>query len=204
MEKRKDNDIGNNGQRLKVYLKVKEPSETDKLYYNISADKTIISLYDKIIKNESSKTQTIEVNKIFDDSENEISIYNEICQNCIKGSINGINYTYISYGDSTSEKNELIIGNNKNGTKGIFYLLLSDFYAEIQNNPGFSILLSFLMVNGSTLIDLSQLMNKKKPLESLTEKELINKYGKEININDTDIIKDVKRIKCDCLKTVLI
>ena len=82
--------------------------------------------------------------------------------------------------------------------------MLSDFYAEIQNNPGFSILLSFLMVNGSSLIDLSQLMNKKKPLESLTEKELINKYGKEININDTDIIKDVKRIKCDCLKTVLI
>ena len=197
MDKRKDNDTGNEGKRLKVYLKVKEPSEKDKLYYNISEDKTIISLYDKIIKDESSKTQMIEVNKIFDNSENEISIYNEICKNCIKGSIQGNNYTYISYGDSTSEKNELIIGNNKNGKKGIYYLLLSDFYTEIKKSPGSSILLSFLMVNGSTLIDLSQLMNKKKPLDSLTEKDLINKYGKEININDTDIIKEIKRIPCN-------
>jgi hypothetical protein len=38
---------------------------------------------------------------------------------------------------------------------------------------------------------------KKKSLESLTEKELRQKYGKEININDKDIIKDVRRIPCE-------
>lgn len=34
-------------------------------------------------------------------------------------------------------------------------------------------------------------------MESLTEKELRQKYGKEININDKDIIKDVRRIPCE-------
>ena len=193
----KENEKGKKTERLIVYLKVKQPSEKDKLYYNISQDKTMISLYDKVIKDESSKTQKIEVDKIFEDEDNEETIYNEICQNCLDGSIDGNNYTYISYGDSTSEKNELIVGNNKKKTKGIFHLLLSDFYAKIKKNPGLSLYLSFLMVNGSSLIDLSQLINKKKSLDSITEKDLINKYGKEININDTDIIKDIRRIPCD-------
>ena len=196
MDKLKDDDLGKKAERLRVYLKVKKPIEKDKLYYNISADKKLISLYDKVIKDESSKTQKIEVDKIFEDSENEQIIYNEICQNCIDDFMDGINYTYISYGDSTSEKNELIVGNNKTNSKGIFHLLLSDCFTKIKKKPGLNLSLSFLMVNGSSLIDLSQLM-KKKSLENLTEKDLINKYGKEININDTDIIKDIKRIQCD-------
>ena len=196
MDKLKDDDLGKKAERLRVYLKVKKPIEKDKLYYNISADKKLISLYDKVIKDESSKTQKIEVDKIFEDSENEQIIYNEICQNCIDDSMDGNNYTYISYGDSTSEKNELIVGNNKTNSKGIFHLLLSDCFTKIKKKPGLNLSLSFLMVNGSSLIDLSQLM-KKKSLENLTEKDLINKYGKEININDTDIIKDIKRIQCD-------
>ena len=195
MDKTND-DLKKKSERLIVYLKVKEPSEKDKLYYNISEDKKLISLHDKVIKDESSKTQKIEVDKIFEDSENEQTIYNEICQSCIDNAIVGNNYTYISYGDSTSEKNELIVGNNKTDSKGIFHLLLSDCYTVIKKNAGLNLSLSFLMVNGSSLIDLSQLM-KKKSLETLTEKELINRYGKEININDTDIIKDVKRIPCD-------
>jgi hypothetical protein len=196
MENLKGNNTGKKSERLIVYLKVKEPNEKDKLYYNISEDKKLISLYDKVIKDESSKTQKIEVDKIFLDSENEQTIYNEICKNCIDDSIDGNNYTYISYGDSTSEKNELIVGNNKKKTKGIYHLLLSDCYNKIKKNSSLSLYLSFLMVNGSSLIDLSQLM-RKKSLESITEKDLIKKYGKEININDTDIINDVKRTPCD-------
>ena len=197
MEKQKENEVGKKIERLVVYLKVKQPNEKDKLYYKISEDKTLISLYDKVIKVDSSKTQKIEVDKIFDESQDEKSIYNEICNDCIDGSIDGNNYTYIFYGDSTSEKNELIVGNNKKGTKGTFHLLLSDFYSRIKKNQSLSLYLSFLMVNGSLLIDLSKLMNKKKSLESITEKDLLNKYGKEININDTDIIKDVQRIPCN-------
>ena len=197
MDKLKNDNLGKKEERLIVYLKVKQPSEKDKLYYNISEDKKLISLYDKVIKDESSKTQKIEVDKIFDDSENEQSIYNEICKNCVDNVMDGNNYTFISYGDSTSEKNELIVGNNsKNGSKGIFHLLLSECYSKIRKNSGLSLYLSFLMVNGSSLIDLSQLMRKKN-FENLNEKDLIKKYGKEININNTDIIKDVKKIPCD-------
>ena len=196
MDKLKENDLGKKGERLIVYLKVKQPNEKDKLYYNISEDKKLISLYDKIIKDESSKTQKIEVDKIFEDSENEQMIYKEICNNCINEIIEGNNFTYIFYGDSTSDKNELVVGNNKSSSKGLFHLLLSDIYTEVKKNSGLSLYLSFLMVNGSSLIDLSQLI-KKKNFESLTEKDLLKKYGKEININDTDIIKDVKRVSCD-------
>ena len=196
MDKSKESDLGKKIERLIVYLKVKQPLEKDKLYYNISEDKKLISLYDKVIKDESSKTQKIEVDKIFEDSEKEEIIYNQVCKYCIEDSMEGNNYTYISYGDSTSEKNELIVGNSKNGTKGIYNLLLSDYSVKIKQNPGLSLYLSFLMVNGSSLIDLSQLM-KKKSLDSLSEKELRNKYGKEININDKDIIKDVRRVPCE-------
>jgi hypothetical protein len=53
------------------------------------------------------------------------------------------------------------------------------------------------MINSSILIDLSQLMGKKKYLEYISEKDLINKFGTEININDTDIIKDIRKIPCE-------
>ena len=184
-------------ERLLVYLKVKKPLEKDKLYYNISEDKKLISLYDKVIKDESSKTQRIEVDKIFDDSEEEQKIYQEICDNCINDCLDWKNYTYISYGDSTSEKNELIFGNDKEGKKGIYYLLLNDLNKRLKHTSEYVLYLSFLLVNGSTLIDLSQLMGKKKYLDSINEKDLINKYGKEINVNDIDIIKDVKLIECE-------
>ena len=197
MQNSKENEPVKKIERLMVYLKVKEPTEKDKLYYDISGDKKLISLHDNIIKDESSKTQKIELDKIFEDSDDEEIIYNEICKHCIDDSIEGNNYTFISYGDSTSEKNELIVGNKKNGTKGIFHLLLSDYNEKIKENQGLCIYLSFIMVNGSTLIDLSQLLIKQKSIESLTEKELIKKYGREINVNDKDIIKYVQKIPCD-------
>ena len=198
MEITKNNDLGRKDDRLLVYLKVKQPLENDRLYYNISEDKKIISLYDKIIKDESSKTQRIELDKIFDDSNNEQSIYQEICHNCINDCLKRKNFTYIFYGDSTSEKNELILGNDK--SKGIYQLLLNDVQKVVKQETELTLNLSFLMVNGSMLIDLSQLMEKKKYLESLTEKDLINKFGKEININDTDIIKNVTIIQNDNVK----
>ena len=197
MKNEENFDIEKKDERLLVYLKVKKPIEKDKIYYNISEDKKLISLHDKVIKDESSKTQRIEVDKIFDDSDDEQKIYQEICNNCIDDCLDWKNYTYISYGDSTSEKNELIFGNDKEGKKGIYYLLLNDLNKKMKNNSEYVLYLSFLLVNGSTLIDLSQLMGKKKYLESMNEKDLINRYGKEININDTDIMKEVKLIQCE-------
>ena len=184
-------------ERILVYLKVKKPLEKDKLYYNISDDKKLISLYDKVIKDESGKTQRIEVDKVFDDSDNEQYIYKELCNECISDVLDWKNYTYISYGDSTSEKNELIIGIEKEGKKGIYYLLLNDLFQKVNHGSEFSLYLSFIMINSSILIDLSQLMGKKKYLEGISEKDLINKFGIEININDTDILKDVTKISCE-------
>ena len=166
MENNKNSNLPKKDGRLFVYLKVKKPLEKDKIYYNISEDKKLISLHDKVIKDESSKTQRIEVDKIFDDSDDEQKIYQEICNNCIDDCLDWKNYTYISYGDSTSEKYELIFGNDKEGKKGIYYLLLNDLNKKMKHNSEYVLYLSFLLVNGSTLIDLSQLMGKKKYLES--------------------------------------
>ena len=197
MENIQNADVGKKDERILVYLKVKKPLEKDKLYYNISEDKKLISLYDKVIKDESGKTQRIEVDKVFDDSEEEHNIYKELCNNCISDVLDWKNYTYISYGDSTSEKNELIIGNEKEGKKGVYYYLLNDLYNKVNHGSEFCLNLSFFMINSSILIDLSQLMGKKKYLEYISEKDLINKFGTEININDTDIIKDIRKIPCE-------
>ena len=197
MENIQNADVSKKDERILVYLKVKKPLEKDKLYYNISEDKKLISLYDKVIKDESGKTQRIEVDKVFDDSEEEHNIYKELCNNCISDVLDWKNYTYISYGDSTSEKNELIIGNEKEGKKGVYYYLLNDLYNKVNHGSEFCLNLSFFMINSSILIDLSQLMGKKKYLEYISEKDLINKFGTEININDTDIIKDIRKIPCE-------
>ena len=192
----KNTNLERKDERLYVYLKVKQPSENDRLYYNISEDKKLISLYDKIIKNESSKTQRIEVDKVFDDSDNIGNIYQEMNQQCINDCLQRKNFTYIFYGDSTSEKNEIFFGNENNG-KGFYYLLLKDLHKAMKQASELTLNLSFLMVNGSILIDLAQLMEKKKHIESLSERDLINKFGKEININDTDIIKNIIKIQND-------
>ena len=192
----KNTNLERKDERLYVYLKVKQPSENDRLYYNISEDKKLISLYDKIIKNESSKTQRIEVDKVFDDSDNIGNIYQEMSQQCINDCLQRKNFTYIFYGDSTSEKNEIFFGNENNG-KGFYYLLLKDLHKAMKQASELTLNLSFLMVNGSILIDLAQLMEKKKHIESLSERDLINKFGKEININDTDIIKNIIKIQND-------
>ena len=189
----KNEELGKKDERISVFLKVKEPSENDRLYYDISEDKKLISLHDKIIKGESSKTQRIEVDRIFDDSNDEDIIYQEICRNCINDCLDRNNFTFISYGDSTSEKYKLIFGNNNN--KGIYNLFLKDLLKNIKHNSDLVLYLSFLIVNGSTLIDLLKLMENEQYLENLSEKDLINRFGKEININDTDIINDVKKIQ---------
>ena len=210
MENMKNDDLGKKDERISVYLKVKQPSENDRLYYDISEDKKMISLHDKIIKGESSKTQRIEVDKIFEDSNDEDMIYQEICKDCIKECLDRNNFTFISYGDSTSEKYKLIFGNEENGNKGIYYLLLKDLHKTIKHNSELVLNLSFLIVNGSILIDLLKLMGNNKYLESLNEKDLINRFGKEININDTDIINNLKKIQSNSadenskfIKTVL-
>ena len=55
MQNSKENEPVKKIERLMVYLKVKEPTEKDKLYYDISGDKKLISLDDNIIKDKVAK-----------------------------------------------------------------------------------------------------------------------------------------------------
>ena len=199
MHKEKEsNDLSKKTDRLKVFLKVKNPVSADKPYYTISKDKKLISLHDKIIKEESSKSQKIELDCIFEDRENEITIYNEYCKSCISDGLDGLNYTFISYGDSTSEKTELITGNNELNNKGLYYHLLNNYYNRIKKeNSNYALFLSNVMIYGSSLIDISLLMNKdEKTININSLKDLIMRNCKEININEPNLLKNIKKNEC--------
>ena len=200
MEKEKEStDITKRTERLKVFLKVKNPPTTDKPYFSISEDKKLISLHDKIIKEESSKSQKIELDRIFEDNENESTIYEEFCKSSISDGLDGLNYTFISYGDSTSEKTELITGNIELNNKGLYHQLLNDYYNAIKKeSSNYILLLSNIMIYGTSLIDVSFLMNKdEKKVDINCLKDLILKNCKEININEPNLLKDIKKYECE-------
>ena len=104
------NEYEDENERIKVYLKIKPSLASDKIFYNVSKDKKILSLLDDLTLDDSKKSKKIEVDKIFTNKDENSYLYEEIMRNCVKNSLNGDNYTFVSYGDSYSEKHSLIIG----------------------------------------------------------------------------------------------
>jgi len=108
--KEEKNKYQEENERIKVFLKIKHSLSTDKILFNISSDRRTISLLDNISLDDSKKTKKIEMDKIFTKNDVNSYIYEEIMRNCVKNSLDGENFTFISYGDSNSEKHNLIIG----------------------------------------------------------------------------------------------
>ena len=122
---------------IKSFLKIETPQIQDTIYYELNTQRNIISLYDPIIKKPSDKTSNFEIDKIFT-SENENSyIYEEICLNTIKDALDGFSYSFISYGETSSHKLDVLIGNlDDNYTnlnhRGIYPRLLDDLLKKIK------------------------------------------------------------------------
>ena len=104
------NEYEEENERIKIYLKIKPSLASDKIFYNISSDKKTISLLDNITLDDQKKSKKLEIDKIFTHNDENAYIYEEITRNCVTNSLNGDNFTFISYGDSNSEKHQLIIG----------------------------------------------------------------------------------------------
>ena len=199
------NEYEEENERIRVYLKIKPSIPSDKIFYNVSKDKKILSLLDNLTLDDSKKSKKIEINKIFTNKEENSYIYEEVMLNCVKNSLNGENFTFISYGDSNSEKHQLIIGTpdcyENINNRGLFPRLLDSYINKIDSNEilsdTISLNLSYIMINNNNLIDLTQLMGTdNKVLEKITKDDLIKKYSKELKFDKThtNYLKNIKKI----------
>ena len=202
------NEYEDENERIKVYLKIKPSLASDKIFYNVSKDRKILSLLDDLTLDDSKKSKKIEVDKIFTNKDENSYLYEEIMRNCVKNSLNGDNYTFVSYGDSNSEKHSLIIGTpdcyENINNRGIFPRLLESYINKIDSNEilsdTISLNLSYIMINENNLIDLTQLMGiEKNTLEKLSKDDYLTKYAKELkideknNIYNTNFLKSIKK-----------
>ena len=198
------NEYQDEAERIKVFLKIKPSIATDKIFYNVSRDKKTISLLDNLTLDDPKKTKKIELNKIFLYDDENSYIYEEVMCNCVKNSLDGEDFTFISYGDSNSEKHSLIIGapdcyENINN-RGLLPRLLENYIDKIDSDgilsDTISLNISYMFINNNNLIDLSQLMGReRKTLEKITKDELIKKYSREIKVDDKKInyLKFIKK-----------
>ena len=187
---------------IKSFLRIETPQIKDQIYYKVNSQNNIISLYDPVNKKPSDKTLNFELDKIFT-SENENSyIYEEICLNTIKDSLDGISYSFITYGDTSSHKLDVLIGNLDDSitninNRGIYPRLLENLLKKIKRKENKSkkmcILSSFFLVYDNNLIDLSNFKNI--DLTNFTKNDLFNKAF--IIKNETDIINKIDKIKIE-------
>ena len=198
------NEYQEDNERIRVYLKIKPSIPSDKIFYNVSKDKKVLSLLDDITLDDNKKSKKITIDKIFTNKDENSYIYEEVMLNCVKNSLNGDNYTFIFYGDSNSEKHQLIIGTpdcyENINNRGLFPRLLDSYINKIDSNEilsdSISLNLSYIMINGNNIIDLTKLMGiENKILEKITKEDLIKKYSKEIKLdkNNLNFLKNIKK-----------
>ena len=161
---KEDQDYEDENERIKIFLNIKSSLESDKIF-NVSEDKKVLTLLENITLDDPKKTKKIELNKIFTHNDENSYVYEEIMRNCVKNSIEGENFTFISYGDSNSERHNLIIGSPdcyENIThRGLLPRLLESYINKINSNyvlSGLSLNISYIFINNNNFIDLSQLM----------------------------------------------
>ena len=202
--KEDENEYEESEDRIRVYLKVKPSMASDKIFYNVSKDKKILSLLDNLTLDDPKKSKKIEIDKIFSNKDENSYIYEEVMLNCVNNSLDGENFSFISYGDSNSDKHHIIIGTpdcyDNINNRGVFPRLLESYINKIDSNEilsdTISLNLSYIMINNNNLIDLTQLMGREnKVLEKITKDELIKKYSKEIKIDEHNYNNYLRTIK---------
>ena len=187
---------------IKSFLRIEIPKIKDKIYYEVNSEKNIISLYDPDQKKPSDKTSNFELDKIFTNENENSYIYEEICLNTIKDSLEGISFSFISYGETSSHKLDVLIGNIEDSNlninhRGIYPRLLDNLLKVIKRKENKSkkicVLLSYFLVYDNNLIDLSNLKNM--DLSKCTKNDLLSKSF--IIKNETDIINKINKIKIE-------
>ena len=87
------------------------------------------------------------MNKIFLENDEYSYIYEDITRNTINDSINGINSTFFSYGNSNSEKHELLFSSEnsiyKINERGIFPRIIQNILIKENINISISIMFNY-------------------------------------------------------------
>ena len=192
-------------ERIQTFLKIKSPEIGDKPYFTIENNNKVFVLHDPIIKVESDKSQKYEIDKIFEDNTPYENIYNEITNNCINESLKGTYFTFIAYGDSTSEKKDIIFG--KNGCdqisehRGLFIRLVQD-YLNIKQSKNISLKINFIAVNGNKIIDLYELNKIDDKIHTkIIQNEVLDNYSNDIKSNN-EILQQMKLVNINNLKDI--
>ena len=197
----------NSSEIIKTFLKVDSPKYVDKPYYSINENKKTITLYDKIIKAPSDSSAEFEEDKIFTDSDENSYIYEEICLNSIKNAFNGISQFFIFYGDTSSSKFNLSIGDIKedktNYNKyGIILRFIDNILKEVDNEEkDIKLEISYFMLNESDIYDLSKIKNKNIDINSFSLNQL-NKYKHTIK-GEENILNRIQKLLLEQMKIEL-
>ena len=198
-----------NSDLIKIYLKVKEPLNDDKPYYNINLENNIFTLYDPIIKSPSEKSAIFEFDKIFTQNNENSYIYEEICRDSVNNALNGENITFISYGETSSDKINVIYGNYEDSytninNRGIFPRFLEQLINNINDNEeyknNYSVNLSYMLINNVKVVDLSNYMGKE--ISRLNEEQIFNN-GIYINKNNKDMLSSIKKVPTENVNDVI-
>ena len=194
--------------RIKIFLKIRKPEMEDKSYYDIDQSNNILTLYDQIIKAPSGKSKIYEMDKIFTNQNENSYIYEEICRDCINDSLKGNNFCFISYGETTSDKINMLYGNFEDcysniNNRGIFPRLLEKYIETINSNDeyknNYSLNLSLMCINGGKVIDLSKYIGKE--IGDLNENYI---YNSGINIeNNKEIINSIKKFPTENVSDII-
>ena len=182
---------------IKVFVKLVYPEIKRKDIYEIDESKKIITLYNKETDERSieEKLYHFEFDKIFLNSDSNSYIYEEICLNCIKQCYEGTSFSFISFGETSSNKFDLLFGKiNKDYTNinnhGIFIRYLTQMNEE-NKKYNYNIKLSSMLIYGDNLIDLFDIFNpnKKHKIRQLSD---LMKNSIKIN-KDPSIIEQISK-----------
>ena len=186
---------------IKSFLRIEEPKTKEEIYYEVDSKNSIISLFDPIKKQPSDQSINFEMDKIFTNENENSYIYEEICLDTVKDCIeSGISYSFISYGETTSKKLDVLIGDIEDSYsninhRGIFPRLLDNLIQKIKlkenKSKKISLSVSYFLIYNNNLIDLSKF--KKIDLSNCSYIDLLNNaYTIK---SETDIINKINKEK---------
>ena len=189
--------INNNNDIIKVFIKLEFSETKIQNLYEINKSRKIITIYDT-----ENNPYHFEFDKIFNNIDTNSYIFEEICLNCITQNFEGISFSFISYGETNSNKFNLLFGKileendqiNINN-HGLFIRYLNDLMKKnIMYN--YDIRLSLMLIYEDKLIDLFDLFNLDNKNNNNYDLNYFVNKGIKIGKNKK-IIEQIKKIEYD-------
>ena len=189
--------INNNNDIIKVFIKLEFSETKIQNLYEINKSRKIITIYDT-----ENNPYHFEFDKIFNNIDTNSYIFEEICLNCITQNFEGISFSFISYGETNSNKFNLLFGKileendqiNINN-HGLFIRYLNDLMKKnIMYN--YDIRLSLMLIYEDKLIDLFDLFNLDNKNNNNYDLNFFVNKGIKIGKNKK-IIEQIKKIEYD-------